>query len=113
MTLDKRIAEHMKRVDALQKEVFDRKPSPADARRPDQMKHERAATVRAAIDRLQRDRKATMARFDVEITAREAELKELERSTDVDFGRQQSGSPGAQKPPRKAATGKGKDSGRS
>jgi septal ring factor EnvC (AmiA/AmiB activator) len=112
MTLDKRIAEHMKRVDALQKEVFDRKPSPADAKRPDQMKRERAATVRTAIDRLQRDRKQTMARFDAEITAREAELKELERSMDVDFAQQQSGSPGAPKPPGKRPTGKGKDSGR-
>lgn len=112
MTLDKRIAEHMERVNALQKEVFDRKPSPSDARLPEQLNRERAATVRDAIDRLQRDRRETLARFDAEITAREAELRELESSTDIDFGRQQSGSPGGSKRPRKSPTGKGRHSGR-
>jgi hypothetical protein len=111
MTLDRRIAEHVRRVEALQREVFDHRPSPADAGLPEQLNRERAATVRAAIDRLQRDRRETIARFDAEITARETELRELESSTDVDFGRQQSGSPGGSKPSRKSPTRKRKDSG--
>ena len=108
MTLEERIAEQMKRVGALQKEAIDRRPSAEDAKRPEEMKRQRAATVRAAIARLQSDRKETMARFDAEIAAREAELKQLERPSDVDFGRQQSGIDTAPKRPSKTGTGKGK-----
>ena len=102
MKLDKRIQQQMKRIEALQKDLIGRSASAEDAKRPQEMKRERAATVRESIDALQRDKKQTIARFDAEIAAREAELVMLEQKSEVDLTLQQSGGARPKKPRSKA-----------
>ena len=84
MELDKRIAEQMQRIEALQKEVIGREPSAEDADRTEALKRSRAATVRETIASLETRKKETVARFDAEIAACRAELASLERTTDLD-----------------------------
>lgn len=86
MQLDKEIAQQMARVEALQKEIFARKPSSDDVKRPDTLRKERAQTLRRTITDLQKRRDETVARFDAEIKSYEAELKTLEKEGKVDIG---------------------------
>lgn len=91
MALDKQIAEQIKRMERLQKDLIKRRADVDDAKRPEEMKKERAAALRDSIAVLQKQKKETVARYDAEIKAREAELKKLQKRTDVDLVTQQSG----------------------
>ncbi|MFV2054110.1 hypothetical protein [Aliiroseovarius sp. YM-037] len=91
MTLDKQIAEQIKRMERLQKDLIKRRVDVDDAKRPEEMKKERAAALRDAIATLQKQKRETIARYDAEIKAREAELKTLQKRTDVELVGQQSG----------------------
>lgn len=84
MDLDKRIAAQMKRVTALQKEVFGRKPGAADAAGPERVKRERAVALRDTIAALDARKKRCIERFDAEIAELQTELEGLERSAGVD-----------------------------
>ena len=86
MELDKEIALQIQRVETLQKEVFGRKPSGDDIRRPDDLRAERAETLRRAISDLRKRREQVNARFDAEVEAYEAELKSMESRKEVDLG---------------------------
>ena len=91
MTLDKKIAEQIERMELLQKDLIKRSVDVDDAKRPEEMKKERTASLRDAIAMLQKQKKETVARYDAEIQAREVELKTLQKRTDVEMVAQQSG----------------------
>ncbi len=86
MELDKEIALQIQRVETLQKEVFGRKPSGDDMKRPEDMRAERAETLRRAISDLRKRREQVNARFDAEIEDYEAELKSMESRKEFDLG---------------------------
>ena len=85
MTLEKQIAEQMRRVETLQKELIQRGATAADANLPEEVKAERSAHLRGAIAALKREKAETADRFDAEIAARQRELKELERTSGLDL----------------------------
>lgn len=91
MALEKQIADQIKRVEALQKDLIGRPVGPEDAKRPEELKKNRIAGVRDAINRLQTEKKATVERYDAEISSLEKELKTLEKPTDIDLAARQSG----------------------
>lgn len=86
MELDKEIARQIKRVETLQKEVFGRKQSADDIKRPDDLRAERAQTLHRAITDLRKRRELVNARLDAEIESYEAELKAVEARTEFDLG---------------------------
>lgn len=103
MELDKEIALQIKRVETLQKEVFGRKPSGDDVRRPEDMRAERVETLRRAISDLRKRREQVNARFDAEIEGYEAELKSVESRKEVDLGGARFGK-GRSKDPTRTST---------
>ncbi|MBN8189579.1 hypothetical protein JF540_23105 [Salipiger thiooxidans] len=91
MALEDAIAEQLKRIGTLRKEFIDKGATPETAKQVQNLREERVALLTGSIRRLRRDREAAIARFDTEIAARERELKELQRPTDLDLVRRSGG----------------------
>jgi hypothetical protein len=85
MTLEKQIAEQMRRVETLQKELIQKGATVEDAKLADEVKAERAEHLRRTIAALRREQADTASRFDEEIKARERELKQLEKTDGLDL----------------------------
>lgn len=82
--MDQRIEREIGRLKALQAMLGEREETvkaPASAL---DLKKERAATLKERIAAVKRERAAAVARFDEDISALEAELAGIERTTDVD-----------------------------
>jgi hypothetical protein len=85
MALDKLIADQIARFKALESELQAREAGAKDVNRPTVFKRERAKGLRETLQRLKSDREATVARYDAEIAAREAELAAIDEKSDFDL----------------------------
>ncbi|MGB3243014.1 MAG: hypothetical protein WBB25_00650 [Sulfitobacter sp.] len=86
MDINKEIARQIARIENIQDEVFQRKPSAEDAERPEAMRKERAANLRNAIKIQRKRRDEVISRMDAEIKDLEAELNSLESKSDIALG---------------------------
>ncbi|WP_157973573.1 hypothetical protein [Tropicimonas sp. IMCC34043] len=104
MTPQEMIAVQIKRMEKLQEVLQSQRADAEDVKSAETLRATRATSLRAAIDRLERQKKDTTARIDAEIALHRRELTELDRRSDFDLTRRQAGSATPAPEKRKAAT---------
>jgi hypothetical protein len=91
MALEDAIAEQLKRIGTLQKEFIEKGATPDTAKLVQGLREERVTLLTNSVSQLKRDREVAIARFDKEIAARERELKDLQKPSDLDLVRRSGG----------------------